>query len=49
VAHHFGEGSHRANLKTIANCANAAQLFDLAQIDNHFRPLDPILKPVETV
>ena len=49
VAYHFCEGGHRANFQPIANCANAAQLFDLAQVDNNFGPLDAILKPVEAV
>jgi len=49
VAHHFGEGGHCSNFQPIADCANATQLFDLAQVDNNFGPLDTILKPVEAV
>src|SRR4029077_7527953 len=35
VTNHFGERGHRANLEPIARRTHAAQLIDLAQIDDH--------------
>src|SRR4029077_8678329 len=49
MADHFAKCGHGANFKTIAGGTHAAQFFDLAQIDDHFGPLDPILEPVKAV
>ena len=49
MAHHFGQRGHRANLEPVAGRTHAAQFLDLAQIDDHFGPLDPILEPVKAV
>ena len=45
----IGQRGHGADLKTVAIDANAAQLVDAAQVDQHIRLLDAVLQPVEAV
>ena len=39
----------RADLDTVGCVSNSAELGYSAQVDNHLRPLDAVLEPVETV
>src|SRR5438477_13205870 len=49
MAHDFGEGRHGADLQTAILLADAAELIDLTQIDNHRGLLDAVLQPIKGV
>jgi hypothetical protein len=49
MAHHLGERRHRADLHAAVQLVDAAQVGDLAEVDDHLGPLEAILQPVHAV
>ena len=49
VADHFGERGHGSDFNTAVQRFDAAEFFDLAEVDDELGALDAVFEPVETV